>query len=188
MKIIEKKLNGLIVISPYVFKDNRGYFFESYNYSKLKNIFKKSTNRSFLQSNISYSKKNVLRGLHMQSKPHEQGKLVSVLRGKVFDVAVDLRPNSKFFGKFHYEILSDINKKIIWIPEGFAHGFLTLSKEALLEYKVTDTYFKNSEITIKWNDSKINIPWPIKKPIISDKDKIGLSMDDFKKYIKISTK
>ena len=171
MNIIETKIPDVKIIKPEVFEDKRGYFFESFNQKK----FEQSIGRTvtFVQDNQSLSYKNVLRGLHYQIQPHEQGKLVRVIQGKVYDVAVDIRHDSLTYGKWIGEILSAENKKQLWILEGFAHGFLTLSKIAVLAYKVTNYYASFYEKTIYWNDKSLNIQWPLVcSPYISHKDKI----------------
>tara|TARA_B100001939_G_scaffold307633_1_gene287800 strand:- start:575 stop:1114 length:540 start_codon:yes stop_codon:yes gene_type:complete len=168
MKVIKTELKDCVIIEPKVFGDDRGFFLESFQekrYSELAGI-----KLPFVQDNHSRSTKNVLRGLHFQiNKP--QGKLVRVVRGEVFDVAVDVRKNSKSFGKYVSVILSSENKKQFWIPPGFAHGFLVLSNSADFEYKVTDYYDPNDEGSIRWDDSDLNIQWPLsEEPILSDKD------------------
>lgn len=163
-------IEGLYIIEPKVFYDSRGYFMESYNKN---DFYAEGLKMDFVQDNQSMSSKGVLRGLHFQ-KEHPQGKLVRVLRGEVFDVAVDIRKGSKTFGKWYGVILSAENKKQFYISEGFAHGFLVLSDEAEFAYKCTDFYRPDDEGGIIWNDSDIGIDWPINKDIeliISDKDK-----------------
>ena len=167
MKIERTPIKGLLVIHPQVHEDSRGNFFESWN----KEVFKKITNGlDFVQDNQSYSKKNVLRGLHFQNPPYEQGKLVRVVRGEVFDVAVDIRKDSSTFGKWEAVVLSGENKTQFWVPPGFAHGFVVLSDTADFEYKCTDYYDPTDEGSILWNDSDLAIPWPIEEPKLSDKD------------------
>ncbi len=168
-KFLETPLEGVYVINPTIYEDNRGYFMETYNYEEFK---KQGLNTIFVQDNQSKSKQGVLRGLHFQKK-YPQGKLVRVLRGKVFDVAVDIRKNSKTFGKWYGVILSEENKNQFYIPEGLAHGFLVLSKEAEFAYKCTNHYHPEDEHGIKWNDPNIGITWPsndIDKFILSTKD------------------
>lgn len=163
-------IEGLYIIEPKVFYDSRGYFMESYNKN---DFYAEGLKMNFVQDNQSMSSKGVLRGLHFQ-KEHPQGKLVRVLRGEVFDVAVDIRKGSKTFGKWYGVILSAENKKQFYISEGFAHGFLVLSDEVEFAYKCTDFYRPDDEGGIIWNDSDIGIDWPINKDIeliISDKDK-----------------
>lgn len=170
MKIYKTKIKGLILIKTNQYFDNRGYFFESFNqkiYSKI------DIKNSFVQDNFSISKKNVLRGLHYQRK-NSQGKLIRVIKGKILDIAVDIRKNSKTFGKHQSFILSEENCKQLWIPKNFAHGFLSLSPNTIVNYKCTDFYDPNDQNTIIWNDKDLNIKWPIKKPIISKKDRDGI--------------
>ena len=171
-----KHIEGPIIFNPKIHKDDRGYFLESWN----QNTFNKLTNSNFefVQDNHSYSKKGVLRGLHYQIKPHGQGKLVRCIRGEVFDVIVDIRRESKTFGQWASVILSKDNKSIIWIPEGFAHGFLTLSKYAEVLYKTTKFWSKEAERTILWNDDKIKIKWPTiqKEILVSEKDRSGVKL------------
>lgn len=167
----------VLLIEPQIFNDERGFFFESYNQRE----FEKTINRKvkFVQDNHSKSSKGILRGLHYQKPPFEQGKLVRVTQGVVWDVAVDLRKNSTSYGKWVGEILSADNKNQLWIPEGFAHGFVVLSEEAEFLYKTTNFYQPSSEISIKWDDNNLNIDWPDINKIISEKDKKGISFNDF---------
>ena len=177
MKITKTKIEGLLIFEPKIFEDDRGSFFESWNEKVFKNYLK---NIKFVQDNQSISKKNCLRGLHFQDSPHAQGKLVRVIKGSVLDVAVDLRKKSKTYGQHEKVILSESNNKIFWIPEGFAHGFLSLHDGTIFSYKCTNFYNKESERTIIWNDSTLNIDWKLKsKPQISDKDLIGESFKAF---------
>ena len=177
MKITKTNIEGLTIFEPQIFEDDRGSFFESWN----ENIFKKYLkNIKFVKKNQSVSKKNCLRGLHFQDPPYAHGKLVRVIKGSVLDVAVDLRKKSKTYGQHEKVILSATNNKIFWIPEGFAHGFISLEEDTIFSYKCTNFYNKESERTILWNDSKLNIDWSIKsKPFISEKDLIGESFDNF---------
>jgi dTDP-4-dehydrorhamnose 3,5-epimerase len=170
--IKKSKLKDLVIIKNTSFKDKRGYFKELLREKKLKKKF------PFLV--MSFSKKNVIRGLHLQ-KNNSQGKFISVIKGKIFDVVVDLRKNSKTYGKCLSTILSEKNSKSIFIPPGFAHGFCALSKENYVVYSCTKYRDEKSEIGIKFNDKDLKIKWPIKKPIISNKDKKNLSLEDFKK-------
>lgn len=166
----ETEINGVYIIEPKVFGDNRGYFMETYNYEDFKEA---GLDMVFVQDNQSKSKKGVLRGLHYQ-KPNPQGKLVRVISGEVFDVAVDLRKDSDTYGKWAGVILSAENKKQFYVPEGFAHGFLVLSEEAEFVYKCTDFYHPEFEGSIAWNDPDIGIEWPlgdIKEVLLSEKDK-----------------
>ena len=163
-----------------MFFDERGFFLESFNLSKFNEALNLDVH--FVQDNHSYSKKGVLRGLHYQLAPKAQGKLVRVIQGEVFDVAVDLRQSSPTFGKWAGEILSADNKKQLWIPEGFAHGFLTLSDTAELLYKTTDFYSKDHEQAIIWDDKTIGIDWPMKDVSLSSKDKAALSFNKAKYF------
>lgn len=167
---IETEIDGVYVIETGVFGDNRGYFMETYNYNDFKEA---GLDMVFVQDNQSSSRKGVLRGLHFQ-KTHPQGKLVRVIKGEVFDVVVDIRKDSKTFGKWLGVILNEENKKQFYIPEGFAHGFLVLSDEAEFCYKCTDFYHPEDEDGIAWDDTEIGIEWPmegIDEIIISEKDK-----------------
>jgi dTDP-4-dehydrorhamnose 3,5-epimerase len=168
MKVTPLSIPDVLLIEPQVFGDDRGFFYESFNQNKFEDAVKRKIN--FVQDNHSKSVKGVLRGLHYQLTPKAQGKLVRVIQGEVFDVAVDLRQSSPTFGKWVSEILTANNKKQLWIPEGFAHGFLTLSDTAEFLYKTTDFYSKDHEQAIIWNDETIGIDWPTDKPSLSDKD------------------
>jgi dTDP-4-dehydrorhamnose 3,5-epimerase len=172
MKVISTKFSGLKVIQSKSYKDRRGLFKEDFK----KKFFK---NKKFVFGCTSTSKKNVIRGLHLQTK-FSQGKYVSVLKGSIFDVVVDLRKDSKTFGKHFKIILSDNNAKSLFIPAGFAHGFLGLKKENIIYYYCTNYRSAKHEKGILWNDKKLNIKWPIKKPIISLKDKKNLTFSEFK--------
>ena len=176
MKLRPLSIPDVLLIEPQVFGDERGLFFESFNQNKFEEALGKKIN--FVQDNHSKSVKGVLRGLHYQLSPKAQGKLVRVIQGEVFDVAVDLRQSSPTFGKWVGEILSSDNKKQMWIPEGFAHGFLTLSDTAEFLYKTTDFYSKDQEQAIIWNDEALNINWPIDKPLLSPKDEIAKHWND----------
>jgi dTDP-4-dehydrorhamnose 3,5-epimerase len=180
MKVTPLNISDVLLIEPEVFADERGFFFESFN----QNQFEKALGRkiNFVQDNHSKSVKGVLRGLHYQLPPRAQGKLVRVIQGEVFDVVVDLRQSSPTFGKWVSEILSADNKKQIWIPEGFAHGFLTLSDTAEFLYKTTDFYSKEHEQAIRWNDEKIGIQWPMKEVSLSSKDNAALSFKEAKYF------
>ena len=164
MKIIKTKFQGLIIFKKKYFKDSRGYFLELYK--------KKIIKKNFPFTCISYSKKNVIRGMHMQIK-NTQAKYISVLKGRVLDVVVDLRKNSRTFGKYFKVILSEQNSKSIYVPEGFAHGFLCLDKENYIVYGCTKYRDAKSEISIKWNDPDLKINWGITKPILSQRDKFN---------------
>ncbi|WP_020485671.1 dTDP-4-dehydrorhamnose 3,5-epimerase [Methylomonas sp. MK1] len=174
MQATRLAIPDVILFTPKIFGDERGFFFESFN----ERVFQELTGLSvnFIQDNHSKSQKGVLRGLHYQLPPKAQGKLVRVVQGEVFDVAVDIRKSSPFFGKWVGQLLSAENKQQMWIPEGFAHGFLTLSETAEFLYKTTDYYAPEYERCIIWNDAKINVKWPIlEPPHLSDKDRQGMS-------------
>lgn len=176
MKVINTPFEGLFVISPEIFEDERGYFFEAYN----KKRFEKSgLYYDFVQDNQSLSAKNVLRGLHFQNPPHGQAKLVQVLSGKVLDVVVDIRKKSKTFGESYCIELSEKNKKMLLMPEGFAHGFLSLEDNTLFSYKCNSYYNKASEDSIKWNDPDLNINWGVDQPVVSEKDEEASLFKDF---------
>ena len=168
MKITPLNIPDVLLIEPQVFGDDRGFFFESFNQNKFEEAMGKKIN--FMQDNHSKSVKGVLRGLHYQLPPKAQGKLVRVIQGEVFDVAVDIRKSSPTFGQWVGEILSSDNKKQLWIPQGFAHGFLTLSDTAEFLYKTTDFYSKDHEQAIMWNDKSLHIDWPMDEPSLSVKD------------------
>ena len=176
MEIIKTSIEGLLIIKPNVFNDERGYFFESYNKERLA---KEGIAIDFVQDNESKSAKGVLRGLHFQKPPYAQGKLVRVIKGSVMDVAVDLRKDSPTYGKWESVVLNEENKLQFWIPEGFAHGFVTLEDDTIFAYKCTNVYNKESEGSILWNDPDINIEWNIKNPILSEKDKISPLFKNF---------
>ncbi len=181
IKVTRCDIEGLCVIEPTVFKDDRGYFVETYNYN---DFAAEGLDMKFVQDNQSMSVKGVLRGLHFQ-KQFPQGKLVRVLRGKVFDVAVDLRGGSATYGKWFGVELSAENKKQFYIPEGFAHGFVVLSDEAEFAYKVTDFYHPGDEGGLKWDDPEIGIEWPIEEGmelILSEKDQKWLGIKDTFKF------
>lgn len=167
MQITEGPLPGLIIIEPKAFKDNRGYFYETFQRKRYEDI----GIPPFVQDNFSHSTRNVLRGLHYQL-PNPQGKLVYVTRGSVWDVAVDIRQHSPTFGQWFGVHLNDENHKQLYIPPGFAHGFCVLSDEAHFHYKCTDYYTPDAEQGIIWNDEKLNITWPVENPILSPKDEI----------------
>ena len=166
-------IKGVYVIKPNIFKDNRGFFYESWNQEIFNNAVGEKV--KFLQDNHSSSNAGVLRGLHYQIEPKPQGKLVRCVSGSVFDVAVDIRKGSPTFGEWASIVLSKANKLMIWIPTGFAHGFLSLKNESEIIYKATMNYCKNHERTIRWNDDHLNIKWPLNKinnlePVLSEKD------------------
>lgn len=176
MEIIETKIKDLLIIHPKVFADARGYFFESYN----ENVFKQNgINVNFVQDNQSLSNSGVLRGLHFQAPPFDQGKLVRVINGAVLDIAVDIRKNSPTYGEHVAIELNEENKTMFYIPPGFAHGFLTLKDNTIFSYKCTNLYHKASEGTVLWNDTDLNIKWNIKDPLLSEKDLVGTPFKDF---------
>lgn len=178
MKVSRLQIPEVILIEPTVYTDERGYFFESYKKKNLDGLVGREL--EFVQDNYSKSKKGVLRGLHFQSKPHSQGKLVSVVSGSVFDVAVDVRENSPTYGRWVGENLSSENSKQLWIPPGFAHGFLAMS-DSIVCYKCTNYYSPNFENIIRWDCPLINILWPSidSDIILSDKDKMGKKLGVF---------
>lgn len=165
------EIDGLYIIEPKVYGDERGYNMETYHYENFKEA---GLSMEFVQDNQSLSRKGVLRGLHFQ-KEHPQGKLVRVLLGSVYDVAVDLRKGSPTYGRYHGVILTEENKKMFYVPEGFAHGFMVLSDMAVFSYKLTDLYYPEDQGGIMWNDPEIGIEWPLEEGlevILSEKDKI----------------
>ncbi|HEG44481.1 MAG TPA: dTDP-4-dehydrorhamnose 3,5-epimerase [Phycisphaerales bacterium] len=166
MNIIETDLPGVIIFEPKVFSDSRGSFIETWSKQRYEDA---GINAAFVQDNVSYSTRGVLRGLHYQH-PHQQGKLIQVLKGEVFDVAVDIRLDSATFGKWASAIISEDNHRQIYIPPGFAHGFCVLSDEAVFSYKCTDYYNGPCEGGIRWDDPDIAIDWPIPGPSVSPKD------------------
>ncbi len=167
MKIIETDLPGCIVIEPQVFGDERGFFYESFNRDKL--VAAGLHLPEFVQGNVSSSVRGVLRGLHYQW-PKPQGKFVSVIEGEVWDVAADIRRGSPTFGRWTAVLLSAENKRHFWIPEGFAHGFATLSERAVFSYLCTATYDRDADAAIRWNDGDLAIDWPVSEPQLSEKD------------------
>ena len=175
MKILKTNFHGLLKIKGVNYYDNRGLFREIFK----NNLIKKK----FILWCISKSKKKVIRGLHIQKKIH-QNIIVSVVKGKIFDVVVDLRKNSKTFGKHYKIVLSDKNAKSVYVPPGFAHGFLGLEKENIISYFCTNYRSKKHEVGLQWNDKDLKIKWPIKKPIVSNKDKNNLRLRDFIKLYK----
>jgi len=176
MKLINTGIEGLFEIETHVFEDSRGYFFESYN----KEVFHRmGIKADFVQDNQSLSHAGVLRGLHFQAPPFAQGKLVRVITGAVLDVVVDIRKSSPTYGHWHAVELTEENKKLFWIPPGFAHGFATLRDNTIFSYKCTDVYNKASEGCVLWNDPQLNIHWNVENPILSEKDKTGKLLKDF---------
>jgi dTDP-4-dehydrorhamnose 3,5-epimerase len=181
MNIIQTKIPDVLVIEPKVFGDDRGFFFESFNQTKFEEVTGLK-NVQFVQDNHSKSVMNVLRGLHYQIE-NPQGKLVRVAQGEVFDVAVDMRKSSPTFGQWVGEYLSADNKRQMWVPAGFAHGFLVLSAFAEFLYKTTDFYSPAHECCVKWDDPAIGVEWPLQgDPILSAKDVLGLSLVDAKSF------
>jgi len=167
MKINKTFIEGLLIVEPQLFKDDRGFFYESYN----KNDLDKVVNVVFVQDNESKSNKGVIRGLHFQKPPYAQTKLIRCVSGKILDVAVDLRKSSPTFGKYFTVVLSEKNHKQLYIPEGFAHGFSVLSDQAIVHYKCSKYYDKASERGIRWDDPLIRIDWQVSRPILSTKDR-----------------
>ncbi len=179
MKVSETPLPGVLLIEPKVFKDSRGFFMETYNEAKMAEA---GIREHFVQDNLSCSSKNVLRGLHYQIR-HAQGKLVRVVNGEIFDVAVDLRTSSPTFGRWYGAVLSGENSQMLWIPPGMAHGFQVLSDTAFVFYKTTDFYYPEFERTLAWDDPELNIAWQSKKhPIVSAKDALGSSLQLAEKF------
>lgn len=173
MKVTKTKLEGALVFEPKVFGDERGFFMETWNYERYCDA---GLNVKFVQSNLSKSSKGVLRGLHFQN-PNPQGKLVQVIAGEVFDVAVDIRKGSPTYGQWHAEYLSAENHKQFYIPEGFAHGFCVTSEMAIFSYMCTNPYDAPADNSILWNDPKIGIKWPILQPSLSEKDENAVTLD-----------
>jgi dTDP-4-dehydrorhamnose 3,5-epimerase len=181
MIVEELSLSGLVAIKPKIFEDERGFFYESFHQEK---FMRNGIEVNIAQQNHSGSKKNILRGLHYQIK-NSQGKLVRVIKGQIYDVAVDLRKSSSTFGKWESIILNEDNKKLLWVPSGFAHGFLVMSDWAEVEYSTSDFYSPEHERTIIWNDPDLNIQWPFPaggQPILSDKDSQGKLFKDAEIY------
>lgn len=167
MQLINTPFKDLLVIQPSVFKDSRGFFYENWNINTMKN---KGLSLNFVQENTSSSNKGVLRGLHFQNPPFSQGKLVQTLKGVVLDIVVDIRKNSLTYGRnFSIELSAD-NKKMLWIPPGFAHGFLSLEDDTIFNYKCTEFYNKDSEGSLLWNDKDLAIDWGVTDALVSDKD------------------
>ncbi len=182
MKIIDTKIKDVKILRPEVFGDERGFFMETFRDNEFR---AKVADYGFVQDNHSKSNQNVLRGLHYQIK-HPQGKMVRVISGKVFDVAVDIRKNSPDFGRWTGAVLSAENKDMFWVPPGFAHGFYVMTDNAEFVYKCTDYYAPEYERTILWNDEKIGIDWPLvdgKEPVLSLKDKAGLLLEDAEVFL-----
>lgn len=171
MEVLPLGLEGLLLLRPRIFRDERGYFFEAFNEA----VFRKSTGLDavFVQDNESSSERGVLRGLHFQLAPHAQGKLVRVVKGAALDVVVDIRPDSPTYGRHAKVRLDDVDKHFLWVPPGFAHGFLTLEDNTIFLYKCTTYYHQASERTIRWNDPDLGIDWGAGNPIMSPKDREG---------------
>ena len=167
MNVIETRISGVLILEPKVFGDERGFFMETYNEARYKEAGLPS---NFVQDNLSLSARNVLRGLHFQN-PDQQGKLVYVLQGEVFDVAVDIREGSPTFGEWEGVTLSAENKRQFWVPEGFAHGFVVTSDTALFAYKCSAPYNADADAGVRWNDPEIGVKWPVEEPTLSEKDR-----------------
>ncbi len=177
MEIKKEKIEGLISFFPKFFGDDRGFFYESFNQKKYVEVI--GSNFNFVQDNMSKSSKGVLRGLHFQLPPFEQGKLVQVITGSALDIAVDIRKDSPTYGQHVKVLLSSKEKNQFWIPPGFAHGFCALEDNTLFSYKCTNYYAPEFERAIFWNDPDLEIDWGIGNPIISEKDKFGILLKDF---------
>lgn len=179
MKRIDTPLQGCFIIEPTVFEDERGYFFESFNQKKFETLLGEKIN--FVQDNESKSQQGTLRGLHMQEGPYAQAKLVRVIQGKVLDIAVDLRKNAPTYGQYFSVLLSGENKKQLFVPRGFAHGFVTLSKEAVFSYKCDNMYNKASEVGVAFDDADLAIDWQydLTKVLLSEKDQNNMSFQEY---------
>ena len=175
MKVTESGIKGVFIIEPDVYEDDRGFFMETFHNERYRKLL--GINLDFVQDNISRSSKNVLRGMHFQ-KNYPQGKIVKASRGEILDVVVDLRKDSPTYGTWESFRLSEKNKLQVWIPPGFAHGFLVMSDSADFEYNCTEYYHPEDEHCLMWNDPEVAIDWPINDPILSEKDKKGLSLKD----------
>jgi len=175
MKIISTPISGLILLQPNVYNDERGCFFESYNYETFKNL---GIEDVFVQDNQSCSKKNVIRGLHFQMPPFAQAKLIRVVKGTALDVVVDIRKESLTYGQYFSVLLSTENQMQLYIPVGFAHGFAALEEDTIFVYKCSDFYHKDFEKNIIFNDKNLNISWNIEHPIVNSKDLQGISFKD----------
>lgn len=178
MTVLPTAIKDVIIIEPVVFQDERGVFFESFQQEKFNELIGQQL--TFVQENESISKKGVVRGLHFQTPPHAQGKLVRVVKGSVLDVAVDIRKDSLTYGKYISVVLSSENRKQLWIPAGFAHGFVALEDDTVFQYKCTNYYNKASEDALLWNDKTLAIDWKVDQPILSPKDEIASTFDQFK--------
>ncbi len=175
MIIENTPIKDLMLITPNVFTDDRGYFMETYNQKRLEKVIK----TTFVQDNESLSQKGVLRGLHFQIPPFAQSKLVRVIFGSILDVAIDIRKDSETYGKHFKHVLSAENRKQLYIPAGFAHGFLSLENNTILNYKCSDFYHKKSEASLLWNDEDLDINWGITDPILAEKDKLAEKFSTF---------
>jgi dTDP-4-dehydrorhamnose 3,5-epimerase len=174
VNVLTCPIAGLLVFEPKVFGDARGFFLETWNRSRYREA---GLDADFVQDNVSFSRGGILRGLHFQN-PNPQGKLLQVLQGEVFDVAVDLRRSSPTFGKWHGLVLSDENKRQFYVPPGLAHGFAVLSETALFQYKCTGLYSPKDELALRWDDPDIGIQWPLKEPLLSERDAKALRLRD----------
>lgn len=170
-------LKGITLIKPKIYDDNRGLFLETFNLKKFTNIVGSEAN--FYQDNLSISKKNVLRGLHFQKPPNAQGKLVQVIKGRALDVVVDIRKNSPTYGTYFKIELNDINRYQLWIPNGFAHGFVALEDNTIFYYKCDNPYSQKDEMSLPWNDQDLAIDWGVKNPILSKKDEDAITFKQF---------
>jgi dTDP-4-dehydrorhamnose 3,5-epimerase len=174
MNVLTCDIAGLLIIEPKVFGDARGFFLESYNERRYREA---GIHAGFVQDNVSFSRRGILRGVHFQN-PNPQGKLLQVLQGEVFDVAVDVRRSSPTFGKWHGLVLSSENKRQFYIPPGFAHGVLVTSDSALFQYKCTELYSPKDEMAVRWDDPAIGIQWPMNDPVLSERDSKALRLQD----------
>jgi dTDP-4-dehydrorhamnose 3,5-epimerase len=172
-------LEGVLLILPRRFEDDRGYFFESYNHAR---YARQGVDVAFVQDNASLSRRGVLRGLHFQY-PRAQSKLVSVVSGEVYDVVVDLRPDSPTFGRSFGTVLSERAGRQMFIPEGFAHGFVALSEQAVFAYKCSEYYYPGDEYTLRWDDEELGIEWPVAEPLVSSKDAEGRSFEEIRSLL-----
>ena len=177
MKVIKTRFDDVLIFQPNVYDDIRGYFYESFNESVFKDLTNLSTH--FVQDNHSLSKKNVLRGLHYQKKPYEQAKLVRVISGQIYDVVVDIRKDSKNFGKWLGFNLSSENRNQLWIPRGYAHGFLSLDDNTEVFYKTDNFYNKEASVCINYNDVSLNIDWPVQNPFLSGNDQNAIKFSEY---------
>jgi dTDP-4-dehydrorhamnose 3,5-epimerase len=175
----ECEIHSVLLIKPKVFFDERGFFLETYKKSSFREA---GIKEDFNQDNFSFSKRGVLRGLHLQRKPKSQSKLVRCVKGEILDVIVDVRANSNTFGKWLSFLLNDVNQHILYVPDGFLHGFVVLSENAIVHYKASCEYCVNCEDGVVWNDKTLDINWRIKDPIVSDKDKLLKKFIDFEAY------